>query len=63
MIAGPAAERPDYVHELGRIAAAGGFTPVIDRCYAFEEMRAAHRYVDSGRKRGNVVIRIGAQSP
>ncbi|MEO8011447.1 MAG: NAD(P)-dependent alcohol dehydrogenase [Dokdonella sp.] len=59
VIAGPAAERTQYLHQLAQIAAAGKFTPVIDRCYPFEEMRSAHRYVDTGRKRGNVVIRIG----
>lgn len=59
VIAGPAAERIEYVHELGRLAAQGRFTPVIDRYYAFDEMREAHRYVDTGRKRGNVVVRVG----
>lgn len=59
VIAGPVAERPEYLHQLGQIAAAGEFIPVVDRCYPFEEMRAAHRYVDTGRKRGNVVICIG----
>jgi len=59
VIAGPAAERPQYLHQLAQIAAAGKFTPVVDRCYPFEEMRTAHRYVDTGRKRGNVVICIG----
>ncbi|HCD53471.1 MAG TPA: NAD(P)-dependent alcohol dehydrogenase [Balneolaceae bacterium] len=33
--------------------------PVIDRVYAFEELPEAHRYVDSGRKKGNVVISLG----
>jgi len=31
---------------------------VIDRCYGFEEIVEAHRYVDTGRKRGNVVVRV-----
>lgn len=59
VIAGPAAERIEYVHQLAQLAAQGGFTPVIDRCYPFEAMQEAHRYVDSGRKRGNVVVRVG----
>lgn len=63
VIAGPASERAEYVHQLARIAAAGGFTPVVDRCYAFAEMRAAHAYVDTGRKRGSVVIRIAPDAP
>lgn len=62
VIAGPAAERPEYLHELARIAAEGKFTPVIDRHYPFEEMRTAHRYVDTGRKRGNVVIDVASDA-
>ena len=59
VIAGPAAERPEYVHELVRLAAAGRFLPVIDRCYPFAQMREAHRHVDLGHKRGSVVVRLG----
>lgn len=59
VIAGPAAERIEYVHQLAQLAEQGRFTPVIDRCYPFEAMQEAHRYVDSGRKRGNVVVRVG----
>ena len=32
--------------------------PVIDRVYSIDEIIEAHKYVDTGRKRGNVVIRI-----
>lgn len=32
--------------------------PVIDRVYALEEIVEAHRYVDTGRKRGSVVLQI-----
>ena len=62
VIAGPAAERVEYVQRLAQLAAAGRFTPVIDRCYPFDQMREAHRYVDSGRKRGNVVVRVGCDA-
>lgn len=60
VIAGPAAERPEYVQQLGDLAVAGRFTPVIDRCYPFENMVEAHRYVDRGHKRGSVVITLGS---
>lgn len=62
VIAGPAAERPEYVAELGELAAAGGFLPVIDRCYPLERIVDAHRYVDQGHKRGSVVVTLGAGS-
>jgi NADPH:quinone reductase-like Zn-dependent oxidoreductase len=31
---------------------------VIDRTYDFAEVEEAHRYVDTGRKRGNVVLQV-----
>lgn len=33
--------------------------PVIDRCYPLDRIGEAHAYVDTGRKKGNVVIRVG----
>ena len=31
---------------------------MIDRRYALDEIVDAHRYVDTGRKRGNVVVTV-----
>lgn len=36
----------------------GAYQPVIDRTYPLNEIVEAHRYVDTWRKKGNVVIRI-----
>lgn len=36
----------------------GKIKSVIDKIYSFEQLPEAHKYVDTGRKRGNVVIKI-----
>ena len=56
IIAGPAKELPGDLRTLAELAEAGEFRPVIDRRYPFDQIVEAHRYVDTGRKRGNVVI-------
>jgi len=43
---------------LGELAGKGEIRPVIDRCYPLEELAEAHRYVDEGHKRGNVVVAV-----
>ncbi|ANF97274.1 NAD(P)-dependent alcohol dehydrogenase [Paenibacillus bovis] len=49
--------REDLVYIRER-AEAGEIWPVIDRFYTLDEIPEAHRYVEQGHKKGNVVIRV-----
>ena len=59
VVAGPASGRTEDLRFLADLAIAGKFRPVIDRSYPFAQMAEAHRYVDTGRKKGNVVVTVG----
>jgi NADPH:quinone reductase-like Zn-dependent oxidoreductase len=52
----------DYKSEelvfLGELIEAGKIKVVIDKTYSFEEIPDAHRYVETGRKQGNVVVAL-----
>ncbi len=54
----PTKEIPEEFEYLIQLAANGKIKPVIDREFPLEQVPEAHRYVETGRKRGNVVIKV-----
>lgn len=50
--------RRDDLASIAELAAKGELRPVIDRTYTLDDIVEAHRYVDGGHKRGNVVITV-----
>ena len=48
----------EQLAEIARIIDAGSIRPVIDRVYAFDQAKEALAYLDTGRAKGKVVVKM-----
>lgn len=54
----PVKEKQEYLDSIQKLAINNIIKPVIDSTYLFKDIRKAHTYVDTGRKKGNVIIKL-----
>jgi NADPH:quinone reductase-like Zn-dependent oxidoreductase len=58
VIFGAASGKTEDLFILKKLIEEGTIHSVIDRCYPLEQIPEAHRYVETGRKMGHIVITV-----
>jgi NADPH:quinone reductase-like Zn-dependent oxidoreductase len=56
-----AGSKPKDLVILKELAEAGQIRAAIDRCFPLEKAAEAHAYVDSGRRKGSVILTLGSR--
>jgi NADPH:quinone reductase-like Zn-dependent oxidoreductase len=58
VISGTFPEKTESLKFLSELTQTGNYKAVVDKVYQLKDMPAAHRYVENGHKKGNVVIQV-----
>lgn len=62
VIAGPVSVRREDLEQLAALATSGAYRAVVEQRFPFERIADAHRVVDTGHKRGAVVVTLSARA-